>query len=99
MQISEIMMSQRKLRAVEQLSDFISVLNNGGYLTPITLLRCQDDVIQVDDGHHRLCAIWLSGRRILEYGEYLIVESERNRPRFGLVTDLLDRCGITLEDP
>jgi len=54
-----------------------------------------DGSIQVDDGHHRLTAIWLSGRTELEEDEYLLIEKEQWRPRFGQISDLMGRCGIT----
>ncbi len=97
MQISEIAMSQRKLRAVEQLAGMIRTLNEGGSFPRITLLRDEAGVIQVGDGHHRLSAIWLSGRKVLREDEYLLVEAESYRPRFGRIADLLVRCGIRLD--
>ena len=47
---------------------------------------------QVNDGHHRLVAYWLSGRRELRKSEYLIIETEATRARFGRVSDLILRC-------
>ncbi len=98
MQISEIYVSQRKLRCVTQLAAMVETLNDGGGLPQITLSRSEDGSIQVEDGHHRLTAIWLSGRRELRDYEYLLLEKERWRPRFGRIVDLLVRCGITRFD-
>lgn len=92
MRISEILVSQRKLRAVEQLDDMMRVIANGGFLPPIVLIRAADDLMQVQDGHHRLAALWLAGHRELRAEDYLLVESDRLRPRFGNIVDLLNRC-------
>ena len=94
MEIQSIYVSQRKLRAPEQLVDMIRELEDGGTLPPIVLTRDENGTTQVQDGHHRLTAIWLSGRQHLRPQEFLLVESERSRPRFGTVTDLLCRCGL-----
>lgn len=97
MQISEIRMSQRRLRSVEQLTGMIRTLRDGGSLPRILLFRDEEGFVQVGDGHHRLSAIWLSGRTTLREDEFLLVESETFSPRFGQVTDLLERCGIRLD--
>jgi len=95
MQIAEIFVSQRKLRRLAQIPAMVNTLEAGGCLPRITLGHSRDGSIQVDDGHHRLTAIWLSGRTELEEDEYLLLEKEQWRPRFGRVPDLMARCGIT----
>ena len=70
MQIAKIFVSQRKLRCVAQLPAMMNTLEVGGCLPRITLSRSRDGSVQVDDGHHRLTAIWLSGRTELEEDEY-----------------------------
>ena len=95
MQIAEIFVSQRKLGCVAQLPAMVNTLEVGGCLPRITLSRSRDGSVQVDDGHHRLTAIWLSGRTELEEDEYLLLEKEQWRPRFGRIQDLLARCGNT----
>jgi len=95
MQIAEIFVSQRKLRHEDFRDLQVNTLEAGGCLPRITLGHSRDGSIQVDDGHHRLTAIWLSGRTELEEDEYLLLEKEQWRPRFGRVPDLMARCGIT----
>jgi hypothetical protein len=95
MQIAEIYVSQRTLRRVAQIPAMVDTLEIGGCLPRITLSRSRDGSIQVDNGHHRLTAIWLSGRTELEADEYLLFEKEQWRPRFGRIPDLMARCGIT----
>ena len=91
MQISEIWVSQRKLRCVGQIPSMVQALEEGGCLPRITLSRSEDGSIQVEDGHHRLTAIWLTGRRWLTKHEYLLLEKDQWRPRFGKLTDLMAR--------
>ena len=94
MEISTIYVSQRKLRCVAQIPAMIETLEIGGCLPRITLSRSRDGSVQVEDGHHRLTAICTSGRRELEKHEYLLLEKDQWRPRFGRMVDLLERCGI-----
>ncbi|MCA9032570.1 MAG: ParB N-terminal domain-containing protein [Planctomycetaceae bacterium] len=94
MEISKILVSQRKLRAPLQLCGMLDALKSGQVLPPIELIRDAHGAVQIMDGHHRLSAIWLSGRRKLRPEEYVLIESDRYRPRFGTVVDLLRRCGI-----
>ena len=98
MQIEDIWVSQRKLRCPEQLAGMIEALADGGLLPPIILNRLEDDTIQVEDGHHRLSVVWLSGRCCLEPWEYLLLEKDAWRPKFGKLADLLERCGIESDD-
>ena len=94
MQIADIFMSQRKLRLAGQLPIMRETLAAGGCLPRITLGRGPDGQVQVEDGHHRLVAIWMTGRRELRKDEYLLLEKETMRPRFGTIRDLLARCEI-----
>ena len=98
MQIADIYMSQRKLRRVGQLPGMRETLEAGGCLPRITLGRGPDGHVQVEDGHHRLVAVWMAGRRELRKDEYLLVEKDMMRPRFGTVQDLLARCEIESPD-
>ena len=93
MQIMKIYVSQRKLRDAGQIPAMIETLETGGVLPRVLLSHSQDGSIQIEDGHHRLVAIWLSGRRELKQHEYLLLEKDQWRPRFGKITDLLARCG------
>ena len=94
MQIADIHVSQRKLRQPDQLATMRETLEACDCLPRITLGRGPDGQVQVEDGHHRLVAVWMTGRRQLRQDEYLLVEKETVRPRFGTVQDLLARCEI-----
>lgn len=89
MDITKIWMSQKSLRRADQISAMVQTLNDGGLLPPIILARCDDGEIQVDDGHHRLTALWLSGKMVLEDHDYILIEKEQWKPRFGTISDLL----------
>ena len=92
MQIEELFVSQRKLRNVNQLAQMIESIKNEEYLPRIEILSDEFGNRQVNDGHHRLVAYWLSGRRALDDYEYLLIETEKSRARFGRVSDLILRC-------
>lgn len=89
MDITNIWMSQRNLRRAGQIPAMIDTLCEGGVLPPIILARCEDGEIQVEDGHHRLTAIWLSGRSNLCYDEYIVVEKDQWKSRIGRISDLI----------
>lgn len=93
MDITQIWVSQRNLRRADQIQAMIKTLANEN-LPRITLIRCEDGEIQVQDGHHRLVAIWLSGRNYLERHEYILLEQDQFRVRCGKLQDLLERLGI-----
>jgi hypothetical protein len=88
MEIHALWMSQRKLRRVGQIPGMIESLEQGDVLPPIVLSRCEDEEIQVEDGHHRLTAIWLSGRKTLLKHEYVLVNKDQWKPRTGRIQDL-----------
>jgi hypothetical protein len=83
MDITRIWVSQRNLRRAGQIPAMIETLAAGETLPRITLIRCEDGEVQVQDGHHRLAAIWLSGRTRLERHEYILLEQDQFRVRCG----------------
>ena len=89
MEISLLWVTQRNLHRMAQISAMVEALKRGDLLPPIVLHKCDDDEIQVNDGHHRLVAIWLSGRTVLEKNEYLIYHRETSRLRCGNIHILL----------
>ena len=92
MQIKELYVSQRKLRNVDQLQQMIETIETEDCLPRIDIWVDEFGRFQVNDGHHRLVAYWLSGRRELRKSEYLIIETEATRARFGRIPDLILRC-------
>lgn len=91
MDIARIWMSQRNLRRAGQIPAMVATLKEGGTLPRIVLLHCEDGEIQVQDGHHRLVAIWKGGRRTLCKHEYILIEQDQFRVRCGKIDSLVDR--------
>ena len=60
-------------------------LARGELLPQISLAHCPDGEFQVRDGHHRLLAFWLSGRRTLEIGQYRLTNESGGRRRYGKI--------------
>lgn len=83
MDITRIWVSQKNLRRAGQIPAMVEALLAGEDLPRITLIRCEDGEVQVQDGHHRLAAIWFSGRTNLERHEYLLLEQDQFRVRCG----------------
>ncbi len=91
MDIAKLYVSQRKLRAPKQIPALVMAIRDGDWIPPILLIESEDGTIQVDNGHHRIVAYWLSGREQLEPHEYDLGFREKPRPRFGRVADLVQR--------
>jgi hypothetical protein len=89
MDITQLYVTQRKLRQPEQVYAIVESIHNGDYIPPILLSETDDGTVQVDDGHHRVLAYWVAGRTELVKNEYILVLTNRLRPRFGRVIDLL----------
>lgn len=90
MDITQIWMSQKNLRRAGQIPAMVKALQQGQQLPRIILVRSEDGEVQVHDGHHRLTAFWLAGRRRLARYEFLLLEQEQyHRPRRGKIERLL----------
>lgn len=95
MDINRLFVSQRNLRRAWQLPALVRAIRSGEAISPIRLSEAEDGTIQVDDGHHRIVAYWLSGRTHLEAYEYTLTPTDRPRPRFGRVVDLMRRSNVS----
>lgn len=91
MHIQKLWVTQRQLRNAGQIPAMVEAIRNGKLLPKIELGRAEDGSIQVEDGHHRLTAYWLSGRKELEPQDFILVEKDRYRTRFGNIEDLMER--------
>ena len=67
----------------------IQTLNRGESLPPMALSHCSDGAFQLLNGHHRLVAFWLSGRRTLESTHYRLVPEDHARQCFGKITEFI----------
>ncbi len=97
MDITQLYVSQRNLRRAAQIPSLITAIRNGEYIPPIRLSEAEDGTIQVDDGHHQVVAYWLCGRTYLAPHEYVVTLTDRPRPRFGHIPDLLHRCKLSAQ--
>lgn len=74
--------------------DLIAYAHEGGLFNRAPLIELhqnEDDEIIINNGHHRVTAIWLSGRRFLSREEFIILYKDAFRPRFGTIDLFLAR--------
>lgn len=86
--IERLWFSQARLKRLQQMPDLIAYVRNGGLfnLNPIIELhQNEDEEIVINNGHHRVTAAWLAGRKILYRGEFIILYKDAYRPRFGTI--------------
>jgi hypothetical protein len=69
----------------------VKALLDSDVLPPIVLCQCEDGEIQVEDGHHRLVAHFLSGKEELEPQDYLLLQKDQWHPRCGKIDNLITR--------
>ncbi len=67
----------------------IAELLDGGCLPLIELIICEDDEVEINDGHHRVVAIWLSGRKTLNKNEYILWHGQSFRNRIGKIDKII----------
>jgi hypothetical protein len=92
MKIHKIYVTQRKLRNPAQVTGMVVAIRAGECLPRVILAELEDGTVEIQDGHHRCLAYWLSGREELEKGEYLLVQLEgSHKRRFGKIEDLENR--------
>jgi len=91
MEIVTLFVSQRKLRNPQQVFALVEAVKNNEFIPPVRLTESENGDVQVEDGHHRITAYWLSGRNILFNNEYILVQGNQRRPRFGRVPDFVKR--------
>ena len=88
MQISTLYTTQRTLKRAHQIPE---MLKNVETLPLICLSRHPDGLIQIENGHHSVVAIFLSGRTYLKREEYVLIEEPKKpRERCGLLTGLIE---------
>jgi len=107
--INELIPTQTGIRNRERLKRMLTYAKEGGIfdysnikkLDPnfkhplINILACEDGKNYVWDGHHRVTAILLSGRKILFPSEYTIMEKQYSQ----LLCPNLQTCFFTPFDP
>jgi hypothetical protein len=91
MNILNILVTQRRLKRLEQVDGIVKSIQNNEYIEPIDILQGVDGTLVCEEGHHRLAAYYLAGKEQLEDFEYNLLYAESYRPHFGSVKDLIDR--------
>jgi len=91
MDLAAMLVSQRKLRAPEQMHMLVEGVRCFNPIPPAPLSEDDDGSVQVEDGHHRVTAYWLAGRPTLWPDEYILTARRGVRPRFGHICDLIAR--------
>lgn len=85
-EIEKIWICQKSLKRSGQISKMMSELRG---LPPIELAELENGEIQVEDGHHRLMAYYLSGQTELTSDQYNLTQKTNWRARIGKIDDLL----------
>ena len=94
-EIESIWISQRNLNRIELISQMIL---DAEELPPIRLSQMPNGDIQVEDGHHRLLAIYLSGEKFLKEHQYVLVPKDSWCARIGKIDILLKVWGCRNKD-
>ena len=81
--ISKLWFTQRSLKRANQITNMLNHLDDGEFSERIELRYCPDGEIEINNGHHRVTAIWHSGRRHLNREEYTMIDVDNITPRFG----------------
>jgi hypothetical protein len=88
--IERLLFTQRSLKRYLSLPQLMQLVDDGvPFLEPIELHRNDAGQIVINNGHHRVMAIWLSGRDDLHDNEFILLDMEQCRSPFGDVHRLL----------
>ena len=86
--IDDLWTTQKNLKRKKDIPEMVKFLQSGEtFEEKIELHECDDGEIQINNGHHRIVAISLSGRNYLEGHEYDLIYTDRPRIRFTKVTN------------
>lgn len=71
--IENIWFTQKKLNRYHIIPQIIESINNKEYIDRVLLQQDDQNELMVVNGHHRITAYWLSGRRILTRDEFVLI--------------------------
>lgn len=83
--IESLWATQRNLKRKTQIPNLMKLER---FKDLIELHLCEDREIQINNGHHRVLAIWLSGRKYLYPDEYKLILTN-GRPRLKKVLEII----------
>lgn len=90
--IKRLWFSQKCLKRADNLTNLFKLLwAETPFSTKIELNLAPDGEYEIKNGHHRVVAIWLTGRTYLENGEYILVDKDKIGKRFGKIEFALER--------
>lgn len=89
MKIAELYSTQRNLRRKEQIKELVKSIQNNEYIEPVLLSESEDGKVQVENGHHRVIAYYLSGRDVLKEDEYILLNGDTGRIRICKIEKLM----------
>jgi hypothetical protein len=92
--IDRLWFTQARLKRPQQMPGLIEHAHTGGLFNGdpvIELHQNEDEEIVINNGHHRVTAVWLSGRKFLYREEFIILYKDAYRPRFGTIALFLER--------
>lgn len=80
--ISRLWFTQKVLKRKDSIPHLMKIKD----LDPVKLQYCElDDEIEIINGHHRVTAIYLSGKSVLRPHQYILSYSTTPKRRFGHV--------------
>lgn len=77
--MNEIWFTQKVLKRIWQIPDIVKAIENEDIIEPIKLQICEDDQIEILNGHHRITAMWLAGLKEITNFKIFIANKTRNR--------------------
>ncbi len=89
-ELNKLFTTQRKIERKEQIPGLITAIENGDYIDPVLISEIDHNIYRIEDGTHRATAYLLSGKDVLEYGEFEIVPFNKSRPTLTLLPDLVN---------
>lgn len=93
--IAKLKTTQHKLSRARQIPGMVEEMEQDGCVERVQIARLTDGTLVIENGHHRLVAYWLSGRRFLYKHEYMLVERDFSHRRIrGEISDLV----VSIED-
>jgi hypothetical protein len=86
--ITSLWFTQKSLKRKDKIPE-LSALES--FETRIEISIAEDGELEIINGHHRVTAVWLSGRKTLLPHEYLLIPTENSRHRFGKAPAAIQR--------
>jgi hypothetical protein len=79
--IKDLWATQKNLKRADQIPHLVDLILDDVCLDKIELHLCEDGEIQINNGHHRVIAMALAGKKELPSDCYCLLESDRVRSR------------------